>query len=178
MPTPDDVEYAMEATRVLLAPDRRIDTFGDTRFEFLMLSELMDRGGEIRIRKGDIEAVRPRIVRPDGFQGVEMEGFDEKAKERLGRLIEKMRAAGNPLAFLNYGFRFARGRVSEEVVHSSMEELREKVMEDARIEGNPARAIIEGVDDTWEVSLVKFTLEMIHESLPINRFDLQRRGLL
>ena len=178
MPRPDDVEYAMEATRVLLSPDRRIDTFGDTRFEFLMLSELMDRGGEVRIRRGEIEAVRPRLLRPEGLREVEMEGFDEKARERLRRLIDKMREAGHPLTFLNYGFRFARGRVTEEVVTAGMDELRERVMEDARREGNPARAIIEGVDDTWEVSLVKFTLELIHESVPTNRFDLQRRGLL
>jgi hypothetical protein len=87
----DDVEYAMEATKVLLTPDRRIDTFGDTRFGFLMLSELMDRAGEIRIRRGDIEAVRPRIVRPEGLGEVEMEGFDGKARERFERLVEKLR---------------------------------------------------------------------------------------
>src|SRR6187402_3313764 len=43
MHSPDNIQYALETTRVLLEPDRRIDTFGDTRFEFQLLSELMDR---------------------------------------------------------------------------------------------------------------------------------------
>ena len=40
--SPDDIQYALETTEVLHEPDRRIDTFGDTRFEFRMISELMD----------------------------------------------------------------------------------------------------------------------------------------
>jgi hypothetical protein len=52
------------------------------------------------------------------------------------------------------------------------------VLDRARDDGNPAQAVIEGVDDAWEVSVVKFTLDMIMASLPINRFDFQRRGLL
>lgn len=174
----DDVQYAMEATKVLLTPDRRIDTFGDTRFEFLMLSELMDSAGEIRLRSGSIEAVRPRIVRPDGLEDIQMEGFGDQARERFERLVAKMREAGHKLAFLQYGFRFSRGQVSEEILHSSMDEIRGRVMEEARQRGNPAQAIIEGIDDTWEVSLFKFVLEMIEHSMPINGFDFQRRGLL
>ena len=30
----DDIRYAAEMTRVVYEPDRRIDTFGDTRFNF------------------------------------------------------------------------------------------------------------------------------------------------
>jgi hypothetical protein len=40
------------------------------------------------------------------------------------------------------------------------------------------QAIIQGVDDTWEISLLKFTVEMIAKSRGINLFDFKRRGLL
>lgn len=178
MHSPDDVQYAMETTRVLREPDRRIDTFGDTNFEFLLLSELMDQTGEIRIRTGAVEAVRPRLVKPDGLADIELEGFGAEARERFDRLVAHLRDQGQELAFLNYGFRFRRGDVREELVHDSMDAVRDRVMEEARQRGNPAQVIIEGVDDTWEVSIFKFTLEMIHQSMPINRFDFQRRGLL
>jgi len=49
MHSQDDIHYALETTRVLREPDRRIDTFGETRFEFQLISELMDRVGEVRI---------------------------------------------------------------------------------------------------------------------------------
>ena len=39
-------------------------------------------------------------------------------------------------------------------------------------------ALIEGVDDAWEVSLLKFTVEMIQKSHEINIFDFKRKGLL
>jgi hypothetical protein len=178
MHSPDNIQYAMEATRVLMEPDRRIDTFGETRFEFQLLSELMDSTGKIRIRTGEVEALKPQIVRPNGYSEIELEGFDDKARERFDALVEKLRAQGQDMAFLNYGFRFKRGQVTEEIVHDSMEVVRDRVMEDARVKGNPARAIIEGVDDAWEVSIFKFSFEMIVRSWAINRFDFQRRGLL
>jgi hypothetical protein len=52
MHTTDNIQYALATTRVLREPDRRIDTFGETRFEFQLISELMDRTGEVRIRTG------------------------------------------------------------------------------------------------------------------------------
>ncbi len=54
----------------------------------------------------------------------------------------------------------------------------ERVLAEIRTSGNPLTAVILGVDDTWEICLLKFTLEMIHKSHKINLFDFKRRGLL
>ena len=51
-------------------------------------------------------------------------------------------------------------------------------MEDIRSTGNPLTALIQGVDDTWEISLLKFSMEMIQQSQGINVFDFKRKGLL
>ncbi len=178
MPSQDDIHYALETTRVLREPDRRIDTFGETRFEFQLISELMDRAGEVRIRTGEVEAQRPRILRPEAYRDVELEGFDPSARDRFDQMLEKFRSEGRDLAFLQYGFQFRRGQVHEEIVHDSMEAVRERVLEDNRRIGNPALAIIEGVDDTWEISILKFSFEMILRSHEINAFDFKRRGLI
>jgi len=176
--TPDDIQYAMETTRVLHEPDRRIDTFGSTRFEFRVLSELMDRTGEVRIRTGEMEASRPLILRPEGMSGVDLEGFGPGSRERLDEMVERLRAQGQDLAFLQYGFQFRRGGVSEEIVHDSFEVVSSRVVEAARLAGNPMQAVISGVDDAWEVSILKFAFEMILKSRAINLFDFKRRGLL
>lgn len=178
MHSPDDIQYALEMTRVLHEPDRRIDTFGDTRFEFQLICESMDRSGEIRIRTGEVEALRPRILRPSAYQEVELEGFDPAVRTRFDKLVEKLREEGRDLAFLQYGFQFKRGQVHEEIVHDQLEAVRERVMADIRRTGNPALAIIEGVDDTWEISILKFSFEMILRSHEINAFDFKRRGLI
>ncbi len=178
MHSPDDIHYALETTKVLREPDRRIDTFGETRFEFQLISELMDRTGEVRIRTGEVEAMRPRILRPSAYNEVQLEGFDPTARARFDKLVDKLRSEGKDLAFLQYGFQFKRGQVHEEIIHDSLDAVRERVMEDIRRTGNPARAIIEGVDDAWEISILKFSFEMILRSHEINTFDFKRRGLI
>jgi hypothetical protein len=178
MPSQDDIQYAMETTRVLHEPDHRIQTFGETRFEFQLLSEPMDQVGRVRIRTGEVEAMKPRILRPEPYREIELEGFDDNARARLDAMVEKMKSEGKNLAFLQYGFRFKRGAVNEEIIHDNIESVRARVLEDIRRTGNPSRAIIEGVDDTWEISILKFSFEMILHSHEINAFDLMRKGLI
>lgn len=178
MHSKDDIHYALENTQVLHEPDRRIDTFGDTRFEFQLISELMDRAGEVRIRSGEMEAQKPRILKPEAYQNIELDGFDESARAKLDQLIQRFQSEGRNLAFMQYGFQFRRGQVREEIVHEPVEHVRDRILEDLRKSGNPALAVIEGVDDAWEISLLKFSMEMIMRSQEINAFDFKRRGLI
>ena len=178
MHSPDDIQYALETTKVLREPDHRIETFGETRFEFQLISELMDKANEVRIRTGEVRAQRPRIIRPEAYREVELEGFDEGTRAKFDAMLERFRAEGHDLAFLQYGFQFRRGEVHEEIIHDAMDTVRERVMDEMRRDGNPAKAVIEGVDDTWEISILKFSFEMIQRSQDINAFDFKRRGLM
>lgn len=169
------VAYAMQNTKVLYVPDRRIDTFGDTRFNFLLLTEPMDAVGHCRIRSGWVEANRPRILRPADMMGVEMDGFGAEAR----RFMEWMAEQGAPMqALLKYGFRFARSEVHVEYLHENMNEVEDRVVKEALHSGDSFRAVVQGVDDAWEVSLLCFMLEMIQQSHDINIYDFKRRGLI
>jgi hypothetical protein len=75
MPTEFDFQYALENTHVLHEPDRRIDTFGTTQFEFQLVSELMDSVGAVRVREGRLTAEKPLILRPDPEENFNFEGF-------------------------------------------------------------------------------------------------------
>ena len=178
MHSQDNIHYALQTTRVICEPDRRIDTFGETRFEFQLISELMDHVGQVRIRSGEVEAQRPRIMRPEAYRDIQLDGFDPSMKAKFDQMIEQYQSQGKDLAFLQYGFQFKRGQVREEIVHESVDNVRERIMEDLRRSGNPALAVIEGVDDAWEISILKFSLEMIMRSHEINTFDFKRRGLI
>ncbi|MDE0861906.1 MAG: hypothetical protein OSA93_17240 [Akkermansiaceae bacterium] len=174
MPSPDDFQYAMEASKVLHEPARRIDTFGSTRFEFEVLSEPMDSVGSVRVRKGEVQAQKPQLIKPEGFSDIELEGFNPQMLE----VIEHLKQNGVDLSFLRYGFQFKRSEVAEEIVHDHMESVKEKALENVRRTGNPSLAVIETIDDSWEVGVMKFTIDMIMKSSEINRFDFKRRGLL
>lgn len=176
MHTEHDIQYALEMTTVLHEPDRRIDTFGSTQFEFQLVSELMDTVGATRVREGRLEAERPLILRPDpaSVGSFDFEGFGPEAQAFGDFLKDNI----HKLAILKYGFKFRKSDMSEQIVHEPMNEVCGKLMQEIRTSGNPMRAIIAGVDDTWEICLLKFTVEMIEKSQNINLFDFKRRGLL
>ncbi len=172
MKSEDDFQYAVENTKVLLAPDRRIATFGSTSFRFHLVSELLDRVNVVRIRDGHIEADQPTIVSPEHFSKVLLEGFGEKAR-RYADSLER-----HKLAFLKYGFQFRKGDVIEELVHSPMAEVVDRIRAGIQPAHEPLTAIIEGVDDAWEVCLLKFTVDLVQQSAGGNVSDFRRRGLL
>ena len=174
MQTEFDIAYALENTHVIYEPDRRIDTFGSTRFEFQLVSELMDTVGSVRVRDGVIEAEKPLIFKPSGMGEFDFEGFGPGG----AAFGQWLRQNVDRLAILKYGFRFRRNEVSEHIVHEPMEQVCGKLVSAVKASGNPMRAVIHGVDDTWEIGLLKFTVEMIEKSQGINLFDFKRRGLL
>lgn len=174
MPTEFDIQYALENTQVLHEPDRRIDTFGSTQFEFQIVTELMDTVGAVRVREGRIEAEKPLILRPELPGDFDFEGFSPEA----AAFGDFLKTNLHKLAILKYGFKFRKGEISEQIVHESMESVCGKLLADIRTTGNPMRAVIQGVDDTWEICLLKFTVEMIEKSQNINLFDFKRRGLI
>ena len=97
MHSESDIQYALEMTTVLHEPDRRIDTFGNTQFEFQLVSELMDDVNQVRIRNGRIEAQKPVILRPDGFSGFDFEGFGPEAEKFGAWLREHAHRIPEPL---------------------------------------------------------------------------------
>jgi hypothetical protein len=170
----DDIQFALESTEILLEPDRRIDTFGSTSFEFCLITELMDSVGETRIREGVLHAERPTIIKPEAYAELEFEGFGEQAEAFSQWLHENAR----DLSMLKYGFNFRKDKVREDLVNEPYAAVRDKVLARAAEASNPLTAVIRGVDDAWEICLLKFTVEMIGKSQGINVFDFQRRGLL
>jgi len=139
-----------------------------------MLSEPMDTVGQVRVRRGEMEAQKPQIIRPQDMGGVALEGFNDKA----GEFLDFLREQNLEPIFFQYGFMFKRGNVSEELIHDHIDAVRDKVIEDVRVSGDPMLAVMEGVDDAWEIGLLKFAIDMIGKSSDINTFDFKRKGLL
>lgn len=174
MSSDDDMQYAFETTRVLYEPDRRIDTFGSTSFEFTLITELLDEVTKVRVREGRINAERPTILRPEAVADVVFEGFGEQASQ----FADWLRRHRGEFAFLRYGFHFSRSEIQESVVHEPMETVADRVVSMTKQRGNPLSAVICGIDDAWEICLLRFTVEMIRSSQETNQFDFRRKGLL
>lgn len=170
----DDFHYAIENTRVILAPENQIASFGHTTFRFYLISELMDRVNEVRIRDGRVHAERPQILAPEHYCRLLLEGFGDKAQQYVARLRER---AGN-LTVLKYGFQFRKTDVVEDTIRDSVDSVIERTRNHVQQSRDPLSAVIQGVDDAWEVCLLKFTIDLIERSSGDNMGDFRRRGLI
>lgn len=170
----DDFQYALENTRVIRPPKQAIETFGTTSFRFMLVTELMDQIDRVRIRDGRIHAERPSIISPAHYSKVMLDGFGEDARG----FADWLENHGRDLRFLRYGFQFRKTDISEEVVHAPMADVIGRLGEMLDGRDEPMSTIIEGVEEGWEVCLLKFTVDLIQRSAGENVGEWKRRGLL
>ena len=170
----DDIEYALENTEVIRAPERSISTFGTTSFNFFLVSELMDEANEVRVRTGRIDAERPQILSPAHYARLMLDGFGDQAQQ----FVERLRERGLDFAVLKYGFQFRKTAVTEERFRDTIGNVLDRTKAHVDHAEDPLSAIIQGVDDAWEVCLLKFTIDMIERSAGKNFGDFRNRGLL
>jgi len=169
----DDFNYALENTRVIVAPSNTIETFGQTTFRFRLVTEPMDEVGTVRLRQGLIHAERPRILAPQYLSRMILEGFGEKAREFAGWMEDQQ-----DFHFLRYGFSLRKTDFSEKLIRESKEDLLDRLEQELQKEGDPMNALIEGIDEGWEVCLMKFTMDLIQRSAGGNVAEWKRRGLI
>jgi hypothetical protein len=170
----DDFQYAIENTQVILEPAGQIATFGNTSFRFYLISELMDQVNEVRVRDGRIHAERPQILTPEHYCRLLLEGFGDKAQKYVEQFRERTRNA----AVVRYGFRFRKTDVTEKTVRDSIEKVVARTKLRVQQSDEPLSAVIQGVDDAWEVCLLKFTIDLIERSSGGNFGDFRKRGLI
>ncbi len=170
----DNFDYAIENTQVILAPQRQIATFGSTSFHFYLISELMDRVNEVRVRNGKIHADRPQILTPEHFSRLLLEGFGDKAQ----RYVDQLREQARNFAVLRYGFQFRKTDVTERMFRDPLDAVIARTKSQVEDMEEPLSAIIQGVDDAWEVCLLKFTIDLIERSSGGNIGDFRKRGLI
>jgi len=169
-----DFNYAMENTKVIVQPKGLIETFGTTKFSFLLVTELMDEANAVRVRGGNIEAERPRIVSPHNFKKLLLDGFGDGARDFADWMEERAEA----FKILRYGFQLRKTDVKQTVVHDNAVDVLGRLEAEMTATDDPQSALISGVDDAWEVCLLKFTMDLISRSAGENLGEWQRRGLL
>lgn len=170
----ESFDYALENTKTHVEPKSLIETFGSTAFDFVLVSELMDEVNRVRLRRGTLHAERPRLVAPQHFARIMLEGFGEKAREFADWLEQQ----GDEMKFLRYGFQFTKSNLREEVVSGEIGNVVARAVREAESEGATRRAVIESVDDAWEVSLLKLAVDTARRSAGGNVEEWKKRGLI
>lgn len=167
----DQIEYAVNHTELVRPPEQRLNTFGVTNVHYYLLTEPLDSVDETRIREGKVIAEKPKIVTPGYFLNV-FEGFGENARAQAEAMFEKF---GFTTDILEYKYTNEVG--NSWVLSERLSEVILKIDTKIEDEHDPLAAIIKGPDDAWQISLMKFILDMTKASLGKNIGELSSRGL-
>ena len=175
------IRYAIDNTEVLRLPKQQLATFGTTCVNYYLLTEPVYielvhtsvKKEETIIREGKVSSERPRIVTPSYL--IKLEGFGENARSYLEMVI---REYGPHAPGLFYNYKNEPNPEALSIVSDPLPVVAGTINEKIDKEGNRLAAIIKGVDELWDVSLLKFIKELTESSLKGNILDLSRRGLL
>jgi hypothetical protein len=170
------IREAVERTEILRAPKQTLHTFGITNIYYYLVTEpaysdLIQNITETVVREGRVIAERPRIVTP--YYLSNLEGFSSDARRYFDALI-RIHGASTPGLFYTYRNEPRELNIVSDNLLSVVEKLNARI--DKR--GDPLAAIIKGLDELWDVSLIKFIFEMTRISLEDNIRQMGARGLL
>ena len=168
-----DFHYAVRNTDIILAPKRHIETFGNTIVNYAHVAELMDSVGQVRIREGRLQAMRPQIITPSAYANLNMEGFGEEAE----RYLSWLREHEDDIRILQYGYSLKQEAFSEEVVTDSLENVLGRVKKAAEAKNDPFSAVVKGVDSPWDVCLVRLFWVITRSSVADNVREMNERHL-
>lgn len=165
-----DFWYALNHSEVLVQPEQTLESFGTTTVHYHLVTELMDSTDQIRVREGRIHAFRPQIVTPASFMESLLEGFEE---DQAGAYVNWLREHEQDLLVLKYGFRIRKEAIQTHVVNDKLELIIDRLRTDIAGKGGGLRALIRGVEEPWEVCLIKLVTELVQRSALLNARDLR-----
>jgi len=165
--------YAARRVRILVSPTHQLETFGSTLVNYHLISELDDNPGKVRVREGRLEAHQPLVITPH-FSEVTTEGFSEHAREYINFLKENE----ENLRILQYGYHLKSDNFSEQIVTDSLAAVTERVKAEVASSGDQFSAVLQGVDEPWDVALVELWRREVERSAGKNIRELGESGKL
>jgi hypothetical protein len=170
------IQEAVEHTQVLRLPKQSLTTFGTTNIYYYLVTEpayaaLTPNISETVVREGRVIAEKPKIVTPYYLSA--LEGFSDNARRYFDSLVQ---AYGQSVQGLLYAYRNEPKEMN--IVSDSLPSVVAKLNEQIDKRNDPLTTIIKGMDEMWDVAIIKFIFEMTQRSVGDNVRQMGARGLL
>ena len=166
--------YAAKHVKIVVSPSHELETFGNTLVNYHLVSQLDDHPGKVRVREGRLEAHQPRVITPKGFSEIVAEGFGDAARG----YIEWLRDNEENFRILQYGYHLKSDNFSEQVVTDSLAAVTERVRVEVERSGDRFSAVLQGVDEPWDIALVELWRREVDRSAKKNISELRESGRL
>ncbi len=161
----EKIRLALNNTEVILEPKELISSYSSTTVHYYMLAVPMylqfegrSMDSETIVREGRITWQKPKLLTPSYM--LRLEGFSEEARKAL----EMLAMEDSDLAMLLYRLRLVRDSEKMDIVSESLNAVLDRIIDDINKSGDKHIAVIKGVDQFWDVSLSKFTQELMSKS--------------
>jgi hypothetical protein len=167
---------AIEKTWVVRFPKQNLATFGSTNIAYYVVTEPIyqepatDKQEGV-VRTGRVIAERPAVVTPT--YAMNLQGFSPEAYEYFSHLA---REAGPQSPGILY--RYKNQAENMEIVSGAAGEIAHNIRHDLDRRKEDLSVVMVGVDELWDVALLKFMYEFTSSSFASNVQDFQARGLL
>lgn len=169
---------AVEQTYVVKFPSQHLATFGTTIVEYFVVTEpvykMLDaqqHNTEGVVRKGKVFAEKPALITPT--YAMNLDGFSSDAYEYMEHMS---RVYGPNSPGIMYQYRNEPGTM--DIVGGIPNEIAQRISDEQKDMNNNLSVVIVGVDELWDVALLKFIYEYTASSVSYNSQELQSAGLL
>ena len=167
----------LERTRVVRPPRQSLDTFGVTKIRYHLVTEPAfqevnpAQTVETVVRGGVVKAERPQVVTP--YFLLNTETFSAGAREFLEHLS---RSQGPDSPGLLYSYKNEPGGM--DIVSGGVDEVAGRIARDLDARESGLEAVIIGIDELWDVSLIKFIYELTNDSARKNVAQMRSAGMM
>ena len=173
------IKDVLKKTEILQSPGKLISTSESTTLHYYVLAEpayldvFENEGPETKVREGEITWDKPKLLTPEYI--LKMEGFSDEARDAL-RLL----AGEHPdLAGLLYKMKYKKNYVTTSTVSKNIDRTFQRIKKEIKESGNDLSVVIKGVDELWDVSLMKFVQKFILKSAYKSQLpDYNRKGMI
>ena len=162
-----NINRALFLTKVIKLPVKKIFTFWDTRFPYIIASGIGE--DETVIRSGNLLCEKPAFWVPGSHE----EGLHGFSKEAVEFMHSQFRTELNKLLVM--GYQFKNNFESMHTVSLSLSSAIENILLQ---HSNGDTAIFTTPDDIWSFGLIKTSFEIMENSFAQNLLDLKERGYL
>ena len=171
-----DLIKAIQKTRVARKPLQHLATFGTSIINYYVITEpiysdIDELKKETVVRTGRVNSGKPQIVTPT--YALNLKGFSSEAYKYLEFISNKF-GVNSPGVL--YQYKNEPGKIN--ILNGSVEEVSNNIIKELNTKKDKLTAVIVGVDELWDVSLLKFIHDFTSESLVSNINEFNSRGLL
>lgn len=164
MPTEFDFTYAIQHTEILHAPRQIINPRNETQIDYMLITPLMDNPFQTNVREGTIQTLPVSADPEDELQAGEQEyeGFGPESE----RYMDFLEQDAEHVRIFQYTYRLKREGYNEYVIDKPIDIVRAEMIERYKHTTNPYAALVQGVEEPWDVCLLHLFMRLVQEAVP------------